>query len=88
MSMRSCIPNNLPGVGIVSASLNCFVSSSLAVRNPLEDGRSAEDHEQADEVDIVVAAESLRQAAECLARITGLGQSGDVEEVLGVVFEK
>jgi tRNA modification GTPase len=44
--------------------------------------------EEADEVDIVVAAESLRSAAEALARITGRGESGDVEEVLGVVFEK
>lgn len=41
-----------------------------------------------DEVDIVVAAESLRLAADALARITGRGESGDVEEVLGVVFEK
>jgi tRNA modification GTPase len=41
-----------------------------------------------DEVDIVVAAEALRSAAEALARITGRSDSGDVEEVLGVVFEK
>ena len=40
------------------------------------------------DVDVVLAAESLRSAAECLARITGRGQGGDVEEVLGVVFEK
>jgi len=40
------------------------------------------------EVDIVLAAESLRAAAECLAKITGKGELGDVEEVLGVVFEK
>jgi tRNA modification GTPase len=39
-------------------------------------------------LDIVIAAESLRAAAECLAKITGSGESGDVEEVLGVVFEK
>jgi tRNA modification GTPase len=44
--------------------------------------------DQDDEVDIVVAAESLRSAAEALARITGRGEGGDVEEVLGVVFEK
>ncbi|KAF2183875.1 P-loop containing nucleoside triphosphate hydrolase protein [Zopfia rhizophila CBS 207.26] len=44
--------------------------------------------EEADEVDIVVAAESLRLAAETLSRITGRGESGDVEEVLGVVFGK
>jgi len=36
----------------------------------------------------VVAAEHLRAAAACLARITGRGEAGDVEEVLGVVFEK
>jgi len=42
----------------------------------------------ADDIDIVLAAESLRSAADALARITGRGDSGDVEEVLGVVFEK
>ena len=40
------------------------------------------------ELDIVVAAESLRAAADCLARITGRGEAGDIEEVLGVVFSK
>jgi tRNA modification GTPase len=40
------------------------------------------------DVDIVLAAESLRDAATCLAKITGKGEAGDVEEVLGVVFEK
>lgn len=40
------------------------------------------------EVDIVTAAEHLRFAASCLAKITGRGESGDVEDVLGVVFEK
>ncbi|MCJ1455390.1 mitochondrial splicing system protein [Mycoblastus sanguinarius] len=44
------------------------------------------DHE--DDVDVVLAAESLRAAADCLAKITGRGEAGDVEEVLGVVFEK
>lgn len=40
------------------------------------------------DIDIVLAAEYLRTAAECLSRITGKGEAGDVEEVLGVVFEK
>jgi tRNA modification GTPase len=44
--------------------------------------------ENVGEVDVVAAAEDLRAAADCLARITGRGVSGDVEEVLGVVFEK
>ncbi|KAL8658466.1 MAG: hypothetical protein Q9202_007553 [Teloschistes flavicans] len=43
---------------------------------------------RADGVDIVLAAESLRNAADCLAKITGVGQVTNVEEVLGVVFEK
>ncbi|KAG9780795.1 hypothetical protein KCU88_g3618, partial [Aureobasidium melanogenum] len=41
-----------------------------------------------DSVDIVTAAEHLRFAADCLAKITGIGEGGDVEDVLGVVFEK
>lgn len=40
------------------------------------------------EADCVLAAEFLRYAADCLARITGKGEAGDVEDVLGVVFEK
>ncbi|KAM3423540.1 hypothetical protein BST61_g968 [Cercospora zeina] len=44
--------------------------------------------DESEEADIVLAAEHLRSAAECLAKITGKGESGDVEEVLGVVFEK
>jgi len=40
------------------------------------------------ECDIVVAAEHLRAAANSLSRITGRGEAVDVEEVLGVVFEK
>ncbi|KLU89946.1 isoform CRA_b [Magnaporthiopsis poae ATCC 64411] len=41
-----------------------------------------------DEPDVVLAAEHLRYAAATLAAITGRGDSGDVEEVLGVIFEK
>jgi len=40
------------------------------------------------EPDVVLAAEHLRLAAGCLARITGRGDAGDIEEVLGVIFEK
>ncbi|KAF9639806.1 hypothetical protein BFW01_g11612 [Lasiodiplodia theobromae] len=50
----------------------------------VEDGEAEMDGE----LDIVLAAESLRAAATCLAKITGKGEAGDVEEVLGVVFEK
>jgi tRNA modification GTPase len=50
---------------------------------------SAELEKAYGDVDVVAAAEELRGAAECLGRITGRGEmAGDVEEVLGVVFEK
>lgn len=46
------------------------------------------EQEGEEEADVVLAAEHLRSAANCLARITGRGEGGDVEEVLGVIFEK
>lgn len=51
-------------------------------------GEDPQAAEYGDEPDIVLAAEHLRYAANCLARITGRGEAGDVEEVLGVIFEK
>lgn len=48
----------------------------------------SEDEEGADEADITMAAEHLRYAANKLGRITGRGEVGDVEEILGVIFEK
>ena len=44
--------------------------------------------EVSSDLDIVTAAEHLRYAAACLAKITGKGEGGDVEDVLGIVFEK
>ncbi|KAI0517662.1 hypothetical protein F5B22DRAFT_113864 [Xylaria bambusicola] len=41
-----------------------------------------------DDIDLTMAAEHLRYAASCLGRITGRGEAGDVEEILGVIFEK
>ncbi|KAL8670570.1 MAG: hypothetical protein Q9168_004898 [Polycauliona sp. 1 TL-2023] len=43
---------------------------------------------ETEHVDIVLAAESLRSAANALSRMTGAGEAANVEEVLGVVFEK
>lgn len=66
------------------ASLDDFVA--------LVDAASADEGEfgvESDgEADVVLAAEYLRAAADALAKITGRGEAGDVEEVLGVVFEK
>jgi len=50
--------------------------------------QEAQASEQGRDSDIVLAAEHLRSAANCLSRITGRGEASDVEEVLGVVFEK
>ena len=58
------------------------------VHQPTNDGNAMAIRED-EEIDIVLAAEHLRSAASCLAKITGRGEmSGDVEQVLGVVFEK
>ncbi|KAI0814638.1 GTP-binding protein TrmE N-terminus-domain-containing protein [Xylaria sp. FL0064] len=46
------------------------------------------DHEAARDIDLTMAAEHLRYAASCLGLITGRGEAGDVEEILGVIFEK
>jgi tRNA modification GTPase len=43
---------------------------------------------QGGEPDVVLSAEHLRLAAQHLAAITGRGEAGDVEDVLGVIFEK
>ncbi|KAI1655694.1 P-loop containing nucleoside triphosphate hydrolase protein [Daldinia decipiens] len=44
--------------------------------------------DRGEDADITIAAEHLRYAANYLGRITGRGDVGDVEEILGVIFEK
>ncbi|KAI5924737.1 hypothetical protein F4810DRAFT_116341 [Camillea tinctor] len=53
-----------------------------------ENGREIEDLSPVLDADITMTAEHLRYAASCLGRITGRSGSGDVEEILGVIFEK
>jgi tRNA modification GTPase len=68
--------------------LNDFLYQTTAAISNTSDSL---DHNPASidvEIDIVTAAEHLRFAADMLAKITGQGESGDVEDVLGVVFEK
>jgi len=62
--------------------LDAFLQSTESPINP------PPEVEVKDDTDVVLAAEHLRTAASCLAKITGKGEAGDVEEVLGVVFEK
>lgn len=61
--------------------LEDFIAEAAAEEHP-------EDQHLDQEPDIVLAAEHLRYAANCLAHITGRGDVGDVEEILGVIFEK
>lgn len=75
-------------IAVRSQGATSGMSASAPPPPPAPSSRELDDFNEPDEVDIVVAAESLRLAAETLARITGRGESGDVEEVLGVVFEK
>lgn len=65
-----------------ASQLKAFLHEASNTRNEQSDKSNEA------EFDVVVAAEELRHAADCLARITGKGESGGVEEVLGVVFEK
>lgn len=60
----------------------------LGLAPPLDPPTTSSNEEGQSDVDIVTAAEHLRFAADALAKITGKGENGDVEDVLGVVFEK
>jgi tRNA U34 5-carboxymethylaminomethyl modifying GTPase MnmE/TrmE len=65
-------------------------SSSMSMNHTLQDADQTKKKDKAivQDPDLVVVAEHLRSAADSLAKITGKGETGDVEEVLGVVFEK
>ena len=74
--------------------LDDFVAQSTSPALPVNsnlhhiDGHDDLVGEVQHDIDIVAAAEHLRYAASCLSKITGKGEGGDVEDVLGVVFEK
>lgn len=72
---------------LLQRSLHCLDAFLVEAGACVLDQDNIDDAEER-EIDVVVAAESLRSAAECLARLSGRGESGNVEEVLGVVFEK
>ena len=80
--MTSPPPEEEDLVGVTARQRQLLVSCRSHLQNFMLEAS------QGDEVDIVIAAEHLREAANCLSRITGRGEAGDVEEALGVVFEK
>ncbi|TGO13346.1 hypothetical protein BTUL_0071g00230 [Botrytis tulipae] len=73
-------------LGVTERQRQLLTACSAHLLDFVNEAQEHVDHEQ--EADIVLAAEHLRSAANCLSRITGRGEAGDVEEVLGVVFEK
>ncbi|GAB1215069.1 hypothetical protein ATERTT37_004252 [Aspergillus terreus] len=68
--------------------LENFLAQASPPPTPLTPNHESDRQSIEMDVDIVTAAEHLRFAADALAKITGKGESGDVEDVLGVVFEK
>lgn len=72
---------------LLQQCLHCLNTFLAATGTRVSDQHYADVGEKR-EIDVVVAAESLRSAADCLAKLTGKGERGNVEEVLGVVFEK
>ncbi|PHH52726.1 tRNA modification GTPase MnmE [Ceratocystis fimbriata CBS 114723] len=72
--------------GVTSRQCQLLEECTNHLQNFLQIAQPQADTEA--EADIVIAAEHLRFAASCLARITGRGDVPDVEDVLGVIFEK
>lgn len=83
-SMTSLPPEFEDLLGVTQRQRELLEACSRHLLDFMAEAQSSE----GDECDIVVAAEHLRAAANSLSRITGRGEAGDVEEVLGVVFEK
>lgn len=74
---------------LLQQSLHCLDTFLVEAGASVLDRDNVDADEESEiDIDVVVAAESLRSAADCLAKLTGRGESGNVEEVLGVVFEK
>lgn len=83
-NMTAIPPDEADLVGVTERQRQLLQACSVQLQGFMQMAEEG----KGDEVDIVVAAEYLREAANCLSRITGRGEAGDVEEVLGVVFEK
>jgi len=80
--MTSIPPEEADLVGVTERQCQLLVACSSHLQNFMGEASNGDD------TDIVISAEHLREAANCLSKITGRGEAGDVEEVLGVVFEK
>lgn len=81
-------PNLTEAVGVSERARQLLSSASSSLEEYQREAARGTEEEGTGEPDIVIAAEHLREAARSLALITGRGDVGDVEDVLGVVFEK
>lgn len=73
-------------LGVTERQRQLLVKCRTHLEDFMDEAQPGEGEDR--DADTVLAAEYLRYAADCLARITGRGEGGDVEDVLGVVFEK
>ncbi|KAH8166548.1 hypothetical protein CIB48_g1723 [Xylaria polymorpha] len=75
--------------GVTERQRQLLVQCRNSLEEYIEVTESDEENEEAPrDMDLTMAAEHLRYSASCLGRITGRGEAGDVEEILGVIFEK
>ncbi|KAI0457095.1 GTP-binding protein TrmE N-terminus-domain-containing protein [Xylaria acuta] len=75
--------------GVTERQRQLLVQCRNSLEEYIEVTESDEENEEAArDMDLTMAAEHLRYAASCLGRTTGRGEAGDVEEILGVIFEK
>ncbi|KAM7184828.1 GTP-binding protein TrmE N-terminus domain containing protein [Rhypophila sp. PSN 637] len=85
------LPSNMQHLlGVTERQSQLLLECRQHLEDFMEEARATAQQQQFDqyEPDIVLAAEHLRLAAIRLAAITGRGEGGDVEDVLGVIFEK
>ncbi|KAI0869175.1 GTP-binding protein TrmE N-terminus-domain-containing protein [Hypoxylon argillaceum] len=76
--------------GVTERQRQLLVQCRISLEEYVEVTANVDEDPQAaaGEIDLTMAAEHLRYAASTLGRITGRGEAGDVEEILGVIFEK
>ncbi|KAK6373620.1 mitochondrial splicing system protein [Exophiala oligosperma] len=86
--LKQCLGHLNDFLDQAAPNSNVMSSSSVTKDSNRHENTTIANHDPQDEIDIVTAAEHLRFAADCLSKITGTGETGDVEDVLGVVFEK
>ncbi|CAK7213856.1 mitochondrial splicing system protein [Sporothrix bragantina] len=87
-NMTDLPPDEQDLLGVTARQQQLLAQCRAHLEDFMVEAGESEDGGVGGDSDVVLAAEHLRYAADCLARITGRGEAGDIEEVLGVIFEK